>query len=199
MQGNQNEENIFQKGDVNSYSFIADCFFASSILSQCFSAFGIIGTGDRFAHYGLAMTRLIALLSIAVFASTLFGLLAVQGQRPESFALPNQEIRPIASLSAQQLVRTQRIREGTTFKGMLVFFRQIGDRTAMYTVEDNRRFLCLENLALERILTTIEEKPERQIWKIDGEFTEFRGENYVLIRRALFSQNPTMMQPLQER
>ena len=143
------------------------------------------------------MTRMIAFFSIAVVASFIvLGLFMVQGQRPESPAQPNQTIRPIATLSPHQLVRTQRIREGTAFRDLHVFFRQIGDRTAMYTVEDNRRFLCLENLTLERILTTIEEKPERQIWKIDGEFTEFRGENYVLIRHAIFSQNPAIVQGL---
>ena len=137
------------------------------------------------------MTRLRVFLSIASFVSLiLLGIFIVQGQRPESFVQPNQDIRPIAVLSAQQLTRTQRIREDTAFKNLHVFFRQIGDRTAMYTLEDNRRFLCLENLTLERILTTIEEKPERQIWKIDGKFTEFHGENYVLIHRAIFSQTP---------
>ncbi|MCL2005232.1 MAG: hypothetical protein FWG73_03610 [Planctomycetaceae bacterium] len=137
------------------------------------------------------MSRFNAPVLIAVFASLpLLALIFVQGQRPDSPAQSNQEIRPIAVLSAAQLTRTQRFREGTSFRNLHVFFRQIGDRTAMYTVEDNRRFLCLENLTLDRILTTIEEKPERQIWKIDGEFTEFRDENYVLIRRAIFSQTP---------
>jgi len=135
--------------------------------------------------------RLPRIVPTVVFVSaTLFCVFALYGQRPEPSAQINQEIRPIAVIQAHQLSRTQRIREGTAVKDLYVFFRQTGDRTAMYTVDDNRRFVCLENLTLERILTTIEERPERQIWKIEGEFTEFRGENRVLIRRAVFAQPP---------
>jgi hypothetical protein len=47
-------------------------------------------------------------------------------------------------------------------------------------------------LTLERILTAIQEKPERQFWKIEGVFTEFRGENFVFIRRAVVAQTPAV-------
>ncbi|MDR2643923.1 MAG: hypothetical protein LBC74_14170, partial [Planctomycetaceae bacterium] len=41
----------------------------------------------------------------------------------------------------------------------------------------------------------IDEKPARTNWKIDGEFTEFRGENYILIRRAVIVQETTPTPP----
>jgi len=142
------------------------------------------------------MTRLVCIVSLTVFVSlSLLGYFAVQGQRPEPPVQPNQTISPIAPTQARQMPRMQRIREGTAFKDMHVFFRQIDDRTALYTVEDNRRFMCHENLTLERILAAIQEKPERQFWKIDGEFTEFRGENFITIRRAVVAQTPVAQTP----
>jgi hypothetical protein len=136
------------------------------------------------------MFRLVVVFIPLLFSFVLFGVFVVRAQRPEPTSQPNQEIKPIVAPQAKQAPRTQRIREGTAFKGKIVFFRQTGDRTVLYTAEDNQRFYCLENLTLERILTAIREKPEYQFWKLDGEFTEFRGENFVLIRRAVITQAP---------
>ncbi|MDR0522070.1 MAG: hypothetical protein LBH00_09500 [Planctomycetaceae bacterium] len=113
---------------------------------------------------------------------------AVSAQRVEVPPQPGQEEKPIVSAPAGKDVKSKRIREGTACSGKKVFFRTAGDRTVLYTVEDNQRYTCLENLTLERVLTAIKEKPEHKIWKIEGEFTEFRGENYVLLRRATVSK-----------
>jgi len=134
------------------------------------------------------MSRLVAVLSIAFLASfVLFGSFIVQGQRPEPQTQPTQEMRPIAVSPTQQ---TQRIREGTAFKDMPVFFRQNANRTVLYTADGEQLYTCLENLALERVLTAIQQKPERQYWRVDGEFSEFRGENFVRIRRFVVAKPP---------
>ena len=134
-----------------------------------------------------------------VFAPLLFGLLlggfVVWAQRPDSPPSPNQGFRPIAPPQTRQMPSTQRIREATEFKDLHVEFRP-GERTALYTVENNQRFICLENLALERILTIIEQRPDRQYWKIEGTFTEFRGENFILIRRFAVAVSPTAAVPV---
>ena len=129
---------------------------------------------------------------LVVIPFLLFVGFAVFAQRPDPPMQPNQTMRPIASLTASRTHRPQRIREGTAFKNMFVTILQQADgRTVVYTVEDNqRRFECLKNLTLERVLTTMQEKPERQYWKIEGEFTEFHGENFVLIRRAVVAHSP---------
>ena len=138
------------------------------------------------------MSRIAAVLSIAVFAAfLLLGSFIVQGQRPEPQTQPAQEMRPVVVPATKQVQRAQRIREGTAFKDMLVFFRQNADRTVLYTADGEQRFTCLENLALERVLTAIQQKPERQFWRVDGEFSEFRGENFVRIRRFVVAQAPT--------
>ena len=129
-------------------------------------------------------------------SAVFFGNFGVRGQRPEPATLPNREIKPIAVESAKQMPRTQRIREGTVFKDMHVFFRQTNDRTVLYTVGDNRKYTCHENLTLERILNAMKEKPEREFWKVEGEFTEFRGENSVFLRRAVVAQAPSETPPI---
>ena len=112
----------------------------------------------------------------------------VVAQRAEVPLPPGQESKSIAIPPTKQTPRAKRLREGTAFKDKHVFFLQAGERTILYTVGDNQRFTCLENLALERIWTTMQAKPEWQFWKIEGEFTEFRGENFVLIHRAVVAQ-----------
>lgn len=126
----------------------------------------------------------------------LLGSFIAWAQRPDPPPQPNQGFKPIVPPSAMQVPGTQRIREGTALRNTLVFFRQSGDRTVLYTVEDNRHFTCLENLALERILTAIQEKPERRYWRIDGEFTEFRGANFVVIRRYSIAPAPAATPPV---
>jgi hypothetical protein len=137
------------------------------------------------------ISRFVIVLPIVAFVCfVLLGSFVVRGQRPEQPTLPNQDIKPIVAPTTRQISRPQRIREGTAFKDTHVFFRQTGDRTVLYTVGDNQRFTCLENLTLERILATIQANPERQYWRIEGEYTEFRGDNFVLIRRAVVAQAP---------
>ena len=118
--------------------------------------------------------------SLAVGTASLLGCFIARGQRPETPTLPDQEMKPIIAPPVKQASHAKRIREGTAFKGMLVSFSQNGDRTVLYTVEDNQRYTCHENLTLERILAI----PDRQYWKVTGEFAEFRGENFVTIRHA---------------
>ena len=143
------------------------------------------------------MIRCSLIVSMIVLVSAvLLSSFVVRGQRPEPPPQSSQEIKPITASAAKPLPRIKRFREGTTFKNMLVFFRQTGEQTVLYTVEDNQRFVCLENLALERILNTMQEKPERQFWMIEGEYTEFRGENRVLIRRAVIARAPPVDAPV---
>ena len=139
-----------------------------------------------------AVSRIALVLSVTVFVSfVLLGSFIARGQRLEVPEQSNQVIKPITATSTNRGLRARRMREGTKFKDLYVYFRPAGDRAALYTVENNQRFLCLENLELERVLNVIQEKPDRDYWRIEGEFTEFRGENFILLRRAVIAQAPT--------
>jgi len=139
--------------------------------------------------------------SAVISVPLLFGFLVISGvlvwsQRPDPPPQPNQEFRPIAPLQAGLTPSSQRIREGMPIRNMHVFFQQAGDRITLYTVEGNQRFTCLENLTLERTLRAMAENPERRrYWRIDGTFTEFRGENFVLIRHAVIAPAPEAVVP----
>lgn len=135
-------------------------------------------------------------LILALAPLVILGCWVVFAQRPEPPSQPNQDFKPISAPPTMPAPRAKRIREGTAFKDMFVYFRQTGDRTVLYTVGDNQRFTCLENLALDRILTTMREKPKHEYWKIvEGQFTEFRGENFVLIHRAVVALPPESATP----
>ena len=142
------------------------------------------------------MFRFAIIVVSLLLGFALLGSFVVWAQRPDPPPQPNQNIRPIVAPQTGATSRALRIREGTAFRNTLVQFRQTGDRTVLYTIEGSHRYTCLENLALERILTAMTEKPERQYWQIDGEFTEFRGENFVLIRRYFIAQAPTADTPV---
>ena len=136
---------------------------------------------------------------VFIFVPLLFGLMLAGfftwAQRPDSPPSPDQTFRPIAPAPVQRAPATLRIREGTTFKNLLVSFRPAGDRTVLYTADSNQRYMCHENLELERILTAIQEKPERKYWRIEGEFAEFRGENFITIRRSMIAPAPNALAP----
>ncbi|MDR0871433.1 MAG: hypothetical protein LBN39_11640 [Planctomycetaceae bacterium] len=110
---------------------------------------------------------------------------SVLAQRETVPGDPKEQEKPVV-VNVEKNVKKKRLREGTVFQGSKVTFRATGNRTTMFPVDNaEERFVVLENLNLERILRTIEDKPQRSVWKIDGIYTEFRGENYILIQRAV--------------
>ncbi|MCL2742651.1 MAG: hypothetical protein FWE67_02250 [Planctomycetaceae bacterium] len=114
----------------------------------------------------------------------------LQAQREPAPSDPNkQERTTVIPAEKEKNVKNKQIREGTPFIAKRVYFRQTGQRTTMFTTDGKENYVVLENLSLERILTAMSEKPDRGIWLADGEFTEFRGTNYVLLRRAVVAPN----------
>ena len=121
----------------------------------------------------ILLPSLLLVLTVAVFA-----------QREPVSTDPATAERPVVA-DAPQVVEKKRIRENTPFEGKRGYFRATGQRTTFYTLDGNERYVCLENLNLERILKAMKDDPSRTAWKIDGAFTEFNGENYILIHRAV--------------
>jgi len=78
------------------------------------------------------------------------------------------------------------IREGTEIVDQLGYFKITGDRATFDTLDGKRQFVGLENLNLARIVNTLSnwDGPDLQ-WSIDGTITEYRGANYVLVKRAV--------------
>ena len=81
------------------------------------------------------------------------------------------------------------IREGTTMQSQHAIFRIAGNRLVMTTVQGSERHFCLENLNLQRIHDVLRENPTLTDWTVDFIVTEYKGENYVLIQRAVLTSS----------
>jgi hypothetical protein len=79
---------------------------------------------------------------------------------------------------------TERLREGTRIHDQEGRFKATGDRLTFYAVDAGRRFLCLENLALERIARAVHDNPEALDWRVTATATEYQGANYLLVTHA---------------
>jgi hypothetical protein len=79
-----------------------------------------------------------------------------------------------------------RHREGTQVVARRGRIERRGERFVFLGVEPAVQWMVLENLALERILRVIEtEESDNVEWTVDGMVTEFRGVNYLLLRRTV--------------
>ena len=103
---------------------------------------------------------------------------------------PGLRTPPVNETNSSQTdtgVRKKRLREGMGFKGKRCLFRTVGNRIAMFSEDEIERFICLENLNLERIMQSIQENPTQQIWSVNGFYTEHHGDNFVFIQRAVLA------------
>jgi len=78
-----------------------------------------------------------------------------------------------------------RAREGTEIINRAGYFRTAGDRVIFFTEDGRDRFIVLENLNLERITQAVADDPKQLQWSVTGSITEFCGDNFLIIRRAV--------------
>jgi hypothetical protein len=81
-----------------------------------------------------------------------------------------------------------RVREGTEIVNQLGYFRITGGRVLFSTADGKRRFVGLENLNLERVARAIAGSPQTLQWDVTGTITEYRGANFLLVRRAVLKR-----------
>ena len=109
----------------------------------------------------------------------------------QSSAPPNQGGVADGSTATEARAETgqtgQGLREGTRIAGQLGHFRITGDRVTFFAAGGTGRFVCLENLNLERIARAIEEDPARLEWNVAGRVTEYRGANYLAVECAILT------------
>ncbi len=77
------------------------------------------------------------------------------------------------------------LREGMRIVGQSGYFRMTGDRIIFFSNQQNTRYMVLENLNLERIADTLADRPRQRKWKVTGTLTEYRGDNYLLVEKAV--------------
>ena len=95
------------------------------------------------------------------------------------------EVRPDEGSRFAIRDEENRVREGTELRNAVGYFTITGSRVTFVAAESGSRFSGLENLNLERISKMISKAPKQMDWEVSGEVTEYRGANYLLVRRAV--------------
>ena len=96
----------------------------------------------------------------------------------------------MASNNANLVKKTEKnslTREGTVMQSRHVVFRVTNDRVILTMTNGTERYICLENLNLQRITDVINDNLTLTDWTVDFIVTEYRGANYALIQRAVLS------------
>jgi hypothetical protein len=84
-----------------------------------------------------------------------------------------------------------RVREGTELRDAPGTFRLTGDRATFILADGSARFGGLENLTLERVANVIAGDPSPLEWSVSGVVTEYKGNNYLLVTRAILKSKTT--------
>jgi hypothetical protein len=87
----------------------------------------------------------------------------------------------------------ERLREGTELVNVLGSFKLTGDRATFYPADGSGRFGGLENQTLERVAMVIGEDPSLLEWLVTGTITEYKGNNYILVTRAILKSKPSAL------
>jgi len=137
----------------------------------------------------------IKIISIIVFFIVAIVLLidsinedAVFAQNTQSSS--NASKPEMASNNASFVKKTDKsnlTREGTSMQSQLMVFRVSNERTIMTVANGTERYICLENLNLQRITDVLKDNPTLTDWTVDFVVTEYRSMNYALIQRAVLS------------
>lgn len=86
-------------------------------------------------------------------------------------------------VSAEQV--RGRLREGTEVVDQLGHFETANQRLVFVADRGKVPMVGLENLNLERVARAVSGYPGQLRWRVSGTVTEYRGVNYLLVRRAV--------------
>ena len=106
------------------------------------------------------------------------------GGIPVHRPLPVDEHREAASSPLK--VDDDQLREGVELVDQPGTFKMAGDRVVFFLAHGKQQVIGLENLDLERIVRILGDNTNPLDWFVSGTVTEFRGTNYLLVRRATF-------------
>ena len=125
-----------------------------------------------------------AALAIAALLAAA-GLIRFEAAAQQAVLVPGRSATGDAAAEATQ--STARIRREGSSIDLSGVFRVVGDRVLFHPQPSGEALRVLENLALERIVGVLEESSGERQWKVSGMVTEYRGANYLLVRRAMIT------------
>lgn len=102
------------------------------------------------------------------------------GGSPSAEVLAEFGLAPPGAASA-----AKRLREGSKITDQAGEFQRTGDHLQFVLKDGSGSLRILENLTLERVMRMLEDNPSLKYWSVSGTVTEFRGENYLLLTRAV--------------
>lgn len=126
--------------------------------------------------------------SLAALAMLILGWSAAWSQTPPPARISGASEKVLAPNPTNQAT-AERLREGTELREAQGYFRFVDDRVVFFRKNGDAKYIGLENLNLERIVSEITNNPTQLEWTIVGSITEFRGANYLLVRRAVLSRS----------
>jgi hypothetical protein len=91
-----------------------------------------------------------------------------------------------------------RSREGHKLNDVVGEFQKSGDRYNFYPQSGGGVIRVLENLALERVANRLVDDPASRLWVVSGVLTEYRGENFLLLTRAVLKTRAGALPPSDE-
>ena len=116
-------------------------------------------------------------------------------QRRQTPMLDNTRHAPLhATAGLDENTAVKRLREGTLLAQETAVFTISGDRIMVQLAQYPEPLRVLENLALERVWKMIDESRGRQ-WSVSGMITEYRGQNFLLLSRAVLRSRLPAVSP----
>jgi len=77
------------------------------------------------------------------------------------------------------------LREGTPLVDVKGRFRRQGDRFQFMEEGSTKSIKCLENLSLQRVDASQQDDERKVIWLVTAKVTEFKGENFLILEKAV--------------
>ena len=102
-------------------------------------------------------------------------------------------LHPHPAMSTVSETAAHRQREGTNVKQIIGEIRETGRRW-LFITNQGTSYQILENLALQRAVQAARDDAKDRHWAVDGELTEFLGENYLLINRLMRTKNSATLE-----
>jgi len=96
---------------------------------------------------------------------------------------PVQEKKRIKKVSSRKFVGREL--QGKYLHEKHATFQIVAERIHVRLPKNKRVMIALENLTLERIHKYVGRVEEKQTWEIEGQVTEYEGQNFILIKRAI--------------
>lgn len=124
------------------------------------------------------MNRIFAVASLIFITSALWA------AEEAAVRVPTRN-EPTRTSSPRANSGKQKLREGGKLTDVRGRFEFAGERIAFYPVDGSETLPVLENLALERTTQIIQDSRGKQEWIVSGILTEYRGNNYLLLTKAV--------------